>query len=81
MKSFDFNIKGQLTRGLRLDSRGDRGLNLLTECKNLKPIRIDDDNFSLVPYELVSDPFKSGEFTARSITIAFPFLQFFISMF
>ena len=77
MRAFDFSIKSQLTRGLRLDSRGDRGLNLLTECKNLKPIKIDDDNFSLVPYELVSDPFKSGEFAAKSITIAFPFPQVF----
>ena len=49
MRAFDFNIKSQLTRGLRLDSRGDRGLNLLTECKNLKPIKIDDDNLVSFP--------------------------------
>lgn len=77
MKEFSFPIVEQLVRGLRLDSRGDRRTNFLTECKNLKPIKVGDGQPGLVPYELVSDPFLSGEFSSNSITISFPFPQVF----
>ncbi len=77
MKEFSFPIIEQLVRGLRLDSRGDRRTNFLTECKNLKPVKVGDGQSGLVPYELVTDPFLSGEFSSNSITISFPFPQVF----
>ena len=72
MKEFTLNVEDVWRRGLRTDSREQRGLHTLSECVNLKPTK-----FGLLPYELIPDPFLSGEFSSNSITISHPFPQVF----
>ncbi len=72
MKEFTLQVEDIFKRGLRTDSRIERGLHMLEECANLKPTE-----FGLIPYETISDPFLSGEFSSNSITIAPPYPQVF----
>ena len=72
MREFTLQVDDIFKKGLRTDSRQERGLHTLEECLNYKPTE-----FGLIPYETVPDPIKSGEFSTHSITINPPFPQIF----